>query len=41
MVGYIMAHRFSIAVFVDITAQAVALRQRVSPGTLVFLGRAR
>jgi hypothetical protein len=41
MVGYIMAHRFSIAAFVNVSAQAVSSRQLVSPGTLVFLGRAR
>jgi hypothetical protein len=34
-------HRFFTAVFVDVTAQAASLRQLVSPGTLVFLGRAR
>jgi hypothetical protein len=41
MVGYVVTHRFLIAAFVDVSAQAVSLRQLVSPGTLVFLGRAR
>jgi hypothetical protein len=41
MVGYIMAHRYFICLFIGITAPAVSARQLISPGTLVFLGRAR
>ena len=41
MVGYIMVHRSSAAVSIDVTAITVAARRVISPGTLVFLGRAR
>jgi hypothetical protein len=41
MVGNIMARRSSTAVSIDVTAITVAARRVISPGTLVFLGRAR
>ena len=41
MVGLIMARLHNIAYFMNATVSAVPARQLVSPGTLVFLGRAR
>ncbi len=41
MVGHIMARLNSNSFFTNVTALAVPARPLVSPGTLVFLGRAR
>jgi hypothetical protein len=41
MVEHVMARVHNTSFFMNVTAFAVPARQLVSPGTLVFLGRAR
>ena len=41
MVGPMMARIHNIAYFMNVTAFAVPARPLFTPGTLVFLGRAR